>query len=61
MNKKNIITIAAIAVAGVATYFVRKKIAERADDNKEPAAGNGNRHLTNAFSKAKALGQSATP
>ena len=51
---------AAITAAGIVTYFVRKKIAERAND-KEPASNHGNRHLTNAFSKAKAMGQSATP
>lgn len=53
MKKKNIIAIAAVAVAGVASYFIRRKMNDRKRERTEPASGPNNRHLTDVFSKAK--------
>ena len=55
MKKKSIITVAAVAVAGIAAYFVRRKIAGRNRADSEPAGGHTHRHATNAFSKAKSV------
>jgi hypothetical protein len=55
MKKKNLITIAAVAAAGIAAYFVRKKLVSRGAQDNEPTSGPSGRHLTDAFSKAKSL------
>ena len=64
MKNKNIVTVVAAAVAaGVATYFIRRKIIDNRQGKSEPSSGRGSRHITNAFSKAKsaATGQPNTP
>ena len=53
MKKRMIITAAAVAAAGVATYFVRKKIISRQRENLEPSSEPMGRHETNVFAKAK--------
>jgi len=58
MKQKNVVALIAVAAAGVATYFIRKKIADRNRGKHEPAAGPGSRHLTDVFSKAKASANS---
>jgi hypothetical protein len=63
MKNKNIITIAAVAIAGIATYVVRKVLTDRRREKSEPASGSGRRHITDVFAKAKSAagGQTATP
>lgn len=55
MKKRTIITAAAVAAAGIATYFVRKKITSRQRENLEPVSEPMGRHETNAFAKAKSM------
>ena len=61
MKKRTIIAAAAVAAAGVATYFVRKKIISRQKENLEPASEPMGRHETNAFAKAKSNGKRGRP
>ena len=65
MKRNKIIAAAAIAVAGTAAYFIRKKrIASRADGTSEPASADlstgqgrkGTKHRTDAFARAKNQG-----
>ena len=57
MKKRTIITAAAVAVAtaGLATYFVRKKIMSRQRENLEPASEPMGRHEINVSAKAKSV------
>ena len=62
MKNKTIITVAAALAAGVATYFIRKKMSDNRRGETRPASGRGSRHRTRAFAKAKsaATGQAGT-
>lgn len=52
MKKKMIIaaSVASAAAAGIAAYFIRKKIVSRHTENAEPV---GNRHLNNTVKRVK--------
>ena len=60
MIKKSLITAAAVAIAGVATYFIRKKMVARNNKKTEEPSSGDNRHVTNAFSRAKTHATGAT-
>lgn len=53
MKKTNIIATAAVATAGLATYFIRKKLRFSKENNANHSSPGDNRHLTNVFAKAK--------
>ena len=55
MKKANMITAAAVAAAGIATYFVRRKMRSRKDTNHYEVSHDQGRHLTNVFAKAKTV------
>jgi hypothetical protein len=57
MKKANMITAAAVAAAGIATYFVRRKLRGRKDTNHHDFSHDQGRHLTNVFAKAKTVGR----
>jgi hypothetical protein len=61
--KKRTLIVAAIAAAGIAAYFIRRKNASRQRSNTEPSSAQGSRHTTDVFAKAKsaATGQQGTP
>ena len=50
--KRNMIIATAMAVAGVATYFIRRRLTSSSGTNTTQPTPRSN-HLTNAFSKAK--------
>ena len=52
MKKKTFIVSGIAALAGVATYFIRKKIISKRKENPEPSSA-PNRHTTDVFAKAK--------
>lgn len=53
MKKKTLFVACAAALAGVATYFIRKKIVLQKKENSEPSSV-ASRHTTDVFAKAKA-------
>jgi hypothetical protein len=53
MKKTNIIATAAVATAGIAAYFLRKKFRRHTEENGEPQASPHGRHMTNVFARAK--------
>ena len=55
MKKRTIITAAVVAAAGVATYFVRKKIISLQRENLEPASEPMGRHENNVSAKTKSV------
>jgi hypothetical protein len=63
MKKRTIIAAAAVVAAGIAAYFIRKKVTSRQRGYSEPASGPHDRHATKAFAKAKsvATGEPGTP
>ena len=63
MKNSRVIGVAAALAAGVATYFIRKRMNDNRRGPSERAPGRGSRHRTNAFAKAKsaATGQAGTP
>ena len=54
MKKSNLIAVGAMAIAGMATYLIRKAICARKEKKEEHLSTEHSRHLTNVFSKAKA-------
>lgn len=50
--KRNMIIATAIAAAGVASYFIRRRFSTGSAQLSEPQNGRSN-HITNAFSRAK--------
>ena len=55
MKKANMIAAAAVAAAGIATYFVRRKLRSRKDSSRYEVPHDQGRHLTNVFAKAKTV------
>ena len=59
MKKNSLFAAAAVVVAGVAAYFIRKKIITRKHSQTEEPSSGDNRHVTNAFSRAKSHSSSS--
>jgi vancomycin permeability regulator SanA len=53
MKKKTLFVACATVLAGVATYFIRKKIISQRKEVSEPSSV-PSRHVTDVFAKAKA-------
>jgi hypothetical protein len=53
MKKSNVIAGAAFAVAGIVTYFLRRKMRHRSVGTLSPGGKHGRRHVTYVFARAK--------
>jgi Flp pilus assembly protein CpaB len=53
MKKTNIIATAAVATAGIAAYFIRRKFRAHKDQHNDHQAQPHGRHMTTVFARAK--------